>query len=565
MAGIFRCRNKMILPLKKKRVGLLEHPPGDRHEFLFDTLGQLYPIEFKRVPPGVFDGLDAAIILDGNVAAGLAAAANGLRVLVLGKESEKHAISGSQPVCFGKTQDLEACLRNQVMAEKDGIGGCSIPCEAGDQILASRGKSAVWVKRPGGSGSCQLTGVPPPSLGKGEYLFEHLNGRRFMGLLPLMHFLRQVVKDIDWKSPAPRACFVFDDPSLYWRSYGFLDYRALAVHSAKHNYFAAVATIPLDAWWVNGRVAETLRSSHPRLSLLIHGNNHTRKELVSQRNGTTPIAIAAQALRRIDRLERRHGVSVTKIMEAPHGAVGKSFFAPLLALNYEAALTSTELLVRHNPQTAWSAGVGMDMSEILGGGLPVLPRIKMSADWKNEVLLAAFLGQPILLAGHHQDAADQLQLLAEFAGVVNSLPAATWASPRDIIRSNYKEFRGGSALFLKLYSRAVHVVVPEGVNEIFINRPWVGKEGAGETLVIKSRGGELLRVTGHEVIGPVSVSTGQALDISSLPVDQIDFRSVKTSGAICWPVARKVMMEIRDRIAPLRRRAGKTFRAGNED
>ncbi len=544
---------------------MLENPPSGRYGFLFDALGQLYPIEFKRVSPGARDGLDAVIVLDGNTAAGLAAAADGLPALVVVSEVGKRAVNGGQSVHFGETPDLEACLRNQVMTERDGTGGCSIPCEPGDQVFAASGENAIWVSRPRGSGSCQLTGIPPPSLGKGEYLFEHLNGRRFMGLLPLMHFLRQVVKDTDWKCPAPRACFVFDDPSLYWRSYGFLDYHALAAHSDRHNYFASVATIPLDAWWVNGRVAETLRSSHPRLSLLIHGNNHTSKELVSQTNGATPLAIAAQALQRVEGLERRHGVSVSKIMEAPHGAVGNSFFPPLLALNYEAALTSTELLVKHNPKTAWPAGVGMDMSEMLGGGLPVLPRIKMSADWKNEVLLAAFLGQPILLAGHHQDAADQLQLLAEFAGVINSLPAATWASPQDIVRSNYKEFRSGNALFLKLYSRTVHVVTPEGVNEIFINRRWVGTEGAGETLVIKSRGEELLRVTGAEVVGPISVSAGQPLDISSLPINQIDFRSVKSSGAICWPVARKVMMEIRDRIAPLRRRARKMFRAENAD
>jgi hypothetical protein len=552
----------MIFPAQIKRVGLLENSTSDRYGHLFETLGQLYPIEFRRVPSDGLDGVDALIVLDGNIAAGLATAADGLPVLVVMMESDNQSVNGSQPVRFGEAQDLEPCLRNQVMVEKDGSGGCSIANEPGDQVLASRGKSAVWVNRPRGLGSCLFAGVPLPSLGEDEYLFDYWNGRRFMGLLPLMHFLRQVVKDADWKSPAPRACFVFDDPSLYWRSYGFLDYRALAAHSVKHNYFASVATIPLDAWWVNGRVAETLRSSHPRLSLLIHGNNHTYKELVSQRNGTTPLAIAAQSLQRLEGLERRHGVSVSRIMEAPHGAIGKSFFAPLLALNYEAALTSSELLVKHNPQTAWAAGVGMDMSEMLGGGLPVLPRIKMSADWKNEVLLAAFLGQPILLAGHHQDAADQLQLLADFARVVNCLPAATWASPQDIVRSNYKEFRSGGTLFLKLYSRAVHVVAPEGVNEIFINRPWVGQESAGETLVIKSRGGELLRATGPEVVGPISVSAGQSLDISSLPVNQVDFRSVKSSGAICWPVARKVMMEIRDRIAPLRRRARKTFRAG---
>jgi hypothetical protein len=102
--------------------------------------------------------------------------------------------------------------------------------------------------------------------------------------------------------------------------------------------------------------------------------------------------------------------------------------------------------------------------------------------------------------------------------------------------------------------------VPEGVSEIFISRPWVGSEGPGETLVIKCRGEELLRVTGPEIIGPVPVASGQALGICSLPMNQVDFRGVRSSGTQCWPVARKLMMEIRDRIAPLRRRADKAFR-----
>ena len=113
-----------------------------------------------------------------------------------------------------------------------------------------------------------------------------------------------------------------------------------------------------------------------------------------------------------------------------------------------------------------------------------------------------------MLAGHHHDAAGQLEFLAEFAGFINHLPAATWASPQGIVRSNYKELRRGNALYLKLYSRTVHVTVPEGVSEIFINRPWVGGEGTGEALVIKGRGEELLRVSGPEMIGPVPVAAG---------------------------------------------------------
>ena len=281
---------------------------------------------------GQHDGLDALLVLDGNQEAGLGAAAARVPTLVvMQRDSAAGAVKGRE-VRFGSSSALDTFLRGQVMVDPSESACCQLPAEAGDEILAAKAGDPIWLRRLTAGGACQVVGIPIPELREGEFLFEHLNGTRFMGLLPMMHFLRQVVKGGDWQAAAPRACLVFDDPSLYWRSYGFLDYRLLGAHSAKHGYCAAVATIPIDAWWVSSKVGAMFRSCHPRLSLLIHGNNHTFCELASKNGSTQLLELAAEARRRMERMKRRHQLQVQPIMEAPHGVNADGLFEHLLAL-----------------------------------------------------------------------------------------------------------------------------------------------------------------------------------------------------------------------------------------
>ena len=184
-----------MISISKRLVGLSGGLSGSSLGFLFESLARLFPVDFRVVDGRLHEPLDALIVLDGNASNGYAAAEKGLPALVMMKDGECQLNGGEQTVRFGRAPHLETCLRHQVMTESQDTGGCSIPCGAGDQILASTTTGAVWVSRPRGSGLCQLAGVPLPSLSKGEYLFEYLNRRRFMQLLPLMHFLRQVVKE----------------------------------------------------------------------------------------------------------------------------------------------------------------------------------------------------------------------------------------------------------------------------------------------------------------------------------------------------------------------------------
>lgn len=541
--------------MPKKVVGVLGDLQSGKYGTLFAALSQLYPVAFREIRSLNHDVPDAIIIPDGRVSEGVAFAARGVPAYVVVSNDSQAARASAPELQFGKSECLDICLRGQTMIETEAGALPVLSVEPGDEVLAVKGGRPIWLNRRIGTGSCQIVTAPLPALAQKELLFQYLSGGRFIGLLPLVNFLRRLVRDVGWQDSPIQTCFIFDDPSLYWPSYGFLDYRLLAEHAANHGLFISVATIPLDTWWVNRDVAATFRSFSPRLSVIMHGNNHTANELVVEKAGARHLESAAQAMRRIERLELRHGLTGFKIMEAPHGAISHNMMGHLMALGYEAILCTPDLLVQHNPGVVWPLTLGIDRADFLGGGLPAILRIRMSAYWKNEVIFASLLRKPFVIAGHHWDAADKFRLLEEIAGTINGLGCVNWGSPLDIARNNYKHMRRGSEFNLKLYSRNIRVCMPEGVTSLFIHRPWLQSADETETLLVSQSGSEIFTGVGDAVIGPISVDPGALLDISSLPNRQIDFRTVKTPRIKGWPVLRKILMEMRDRSSPVRYQA----------
>lgn len=534
----------------KKVVGVLPASQAGQYRRLFDTLAQLYPVEFRDVGHPTPPDLDALIVLNGNVDAALAAATQGTPSFAVAESPAKPTGNPGAEVRFANSPLLEPCLRNQRMSDREAVACQPLPVEAGDEILASSDGRALWLNRTTGRAACQWVVLAPPPLCENEFLFQHLNGTRWLRLLPLMNFLRQQVKDFDWQSPPPSACFVFDDPSLYWLSYGFLDYRQLAEHSRQHRYTASIATIPIDSWWVNNSVAEIFRSSTPRLSLVIHGNNHTSRELLHEDAGTAGFAAAAQALRRMERLERRHKIPVFKVMVAPHGAIDQDLFPHLLELGYEAALVTTHLLVEHNAAMDWPPSFGMNKSEVVSGGLPVIPRIKMTAHWKNDVLIAAFLRQPIVIAGHHQDAAGGLKLLADIAATVNALDGCTWSDMKGIVRSNYLQRTTGDRLDLRMYARHITVPLPDGIRHVRVERPWI-ESGQTEDITVTAGADTLFTGSAGPLTTPIEAGNARIIEIASEQPHPVDSSTVAPPRPNPWPIARKILMELRDRLAPM--------------
>lgn len=536
----------------KKVVGVAGAISDGNDERLFMALAELYPVEFRRADPCEFGSLNALVVLDGDRATGLAAAARGLPCLVTDGRVGRSQVALPGELRFSASQVLDGYLRDRVMF----VGTSNAPAselqvQPGDEVVASIGGKPIWLSRSEGGTTLQIAGVSLPLIQANELLFQHFNEERFVQLLPLMNFLSQLVRETNWRSNSLPACLVIDDPSLYRPSYGHLDFHRLAEHATKYNFFVSVATIPLDAWWVHRRVAETFRSFYPQLSILIHGNNHTARDLLLNGNGEVGLAVAAQALRRMDRLQQAHQLKVLRIMEPPHGAIADGLFPQLLALGYEATLGTTRLLVLHNPTKVWPASFGLGKSHILSGGMPVMPRIKMTPYWRNSVLIAAFLRQPIVIVLHHGDVADGYERLVEIAEMINQLEGVRWNSPLGIARSNYSELCRQDSLTIKMYSRRILFSVPAGIKNISIHRPWV-QDGSCDELIIQHSDQEIFHESGPATLGPISMNSPGELEVYAPPTNPVDYRTVPAPGLGCWPVTRKFLIEARDRSAPWR-------------
>jgi len=538
--------------VQKKIVGVVGDGQDSRYEVLLAALAELFPVEFCRRSSAVYQDLDALLLIDSNPEDALPAVAAGVPCLVTGGYRNQQISASSGEVRFGASPVLDTSLRDRAMSSgRSLVSFLASAGERGDEVVASMEGKPIWLARFHGEGVCQIASTSLPLMRERDLLFEYFNGERFLELLPLMNFVSQLVQETDWRPTSLPACLVIDDPSLYRPSYGHLEFRQLAEHAVKYNFFVSVATIPLDTWWVSRRVAETFRSYHPRLSLLIHGNDHTANDMLLQHDGDLCRMVAAQALRRMERLRRAHRLEVLRVMEAPHGAITNEMFPHLLALGYEAALGTTRLLAVHNPKVNWPTSLGLHRSQILGGGLPVIPRIKMTPNWRNAVVIAAFLRQPIVIVLHHGDVADGYEPLIEIARVINQLEDVSWASPLGIARSNYTELRQGDSLTVKMYSRRIRLAIPPSVKSLSVHRPWL-QNGNSEELIMNGCGQEIFRSRGGRTLGPVPLEAGCELDVYCPPENLVDYRSVPVPGFRCWPVTRKVLMEARDRSAPWR-------------
>jgi hypothetical protein len=341
---------------------------------------------------------------------------------------------------------------------------------------------------------------------------------------------------------------VFDDPSLAAMSYGCIDYEELARAATTHRFHAAIATIPIDAHRASRRVATLFRNHPEQLSLVPHGNNHVRLELARARDGTLE-SLLAQALRRVQRLESRHHLNVCRIMEPPYGVVSDQASLHLSALGYEGILITAEEYLRWNRTSVHPATFGMEVAGCLFDGTGTLPRRLFGRNSETEALLCAFLGQPLVFAGHHDDARDRMHRLTTFADRINALGDVRWQRLEDIVRSNYQMRCEQDQLVVRVCARRVMLQLPSA-REVVIERPWI-TEGSPEPLVVRMAGApDSARLEGrHARLG--SPLHSHPIEVLSPHPAAREVGAIASPRPSLWPVFRRTLTETRDRLYPL--------------
>lgn len=524
---------------------------------LFTALGTAFDVTFVSGEDGA-EGSDAALVFGGATNDVVSRPAT-VRTLIFEAPGAYRRPPGGM-VLFCDVAAVDWRLRGRLLQEDTAV---LAPCglRPGEVLLAVAESGPIWTRSETGRAAVDTVSIVPSELLDRETLRDHLVVGRFAALLPLLAFLRDVTRSRGWESPPLRAALIFDDPNLHWSSYGYINYPQLIRSANRHNYHVAFATVPLDGWFSHGRTVTLFSQNRERLSLAVHGNTHRKRELEAPQSFSTASRVLAQALRRTVALERRTGLRVDRVMVPPHGACSQATIQATGAAGFEAACID-----RPYPWVArwgdspykhpdpWRPLIGFGAADVVEGS-PMLLRRTLHAH-PDDLVLRAFLNQPLILYGHHDDVSSGLEILEEAADRINGLGAVRWTSLASMSRSNFERRRDGSLLWVRAASRRVAVDVPDGVSEIRMSLPWCNGSAESPSTVTSGAPHEEARsrVTINEGLASIQLDaarTPSEIDLHVPPLNPMDAWRTSSPRPNPWLFVRRAGSEARDRVRPL--------------
>jgi hypothetical protein len=498
---------------------------------VFSILEQLLPVKFMA---GYAEKADGAIIKDSQDGPD----GYDIPTLSIGLTGPCQPVETS--VTFADDHDLPFPFRGRSVDVN--LPGARISNAEHDQekVLASGPQGALWtVSRRGGVRHFR-SALPLPQLSDEQGFSDAFDKDCFLEMLVLLEFLAHICKDTAYRHAPLRAAFIIDDPNLHWPRYGYVDYRQLAVRAQRENYHVAFATIPLDAWYTHAPTAAIFRSNTQWLSLLMHGNNHASQELALPYPEAERKGLLQQALQRIERLEQKADIRVSRVMVPPHGACSDEMLAALWQCGFESACISTKSLIAHNPSQPWTKTVGFMPAERINN-CPVLPRWGLTGAVRTALLLAAYLGQPMILRVHHQDLRDGVELFDEYARFINGLGEVSWLDMTGLSRLNYIWRMEGSCCRITPLGKYINFEAPRGTDQIMLDGP--GAEGVWQAA---SAGWAKEITPGRPLVLPMHRDSALFFSRAASPVSPFVTASMKPTGAAL--MLRRFLTETRDRL-----------------
>jgi hypothetical protein len=522
------------------RVGILPGAELSRRPRLFAALSAAFPdVVFESREAGAFAALDALIEFGGSAEASAATTAGVRGLAALGPEGEDGAAVRFE---IAPVEAVDRRLRGRGLTDRRLAAGLA-PLEiSGAEPIAGFGGGPLWVRR----GSLDVAALAPAELGEAESLRCRLCGTRSLALLPFVELLRSLTAANGWRPPPLRATFLLDDPNLHWPSYGFLSLPTVAEHSDRHGYHLALAMVPLDAR-LNHPGAVALLRRRRSLSLLVHGNDHFGGELGREATEQEALTVASQALRRVAAFERRTGVAVSRVMVPPHEACSEPMARALVRTGFD-AITMTRPYPWAETSPSWlaappSAGspVGWWPADSAPGLPPVLLRHPVAPPLYSpaEVVLRAYLDQPLILYGHHDDLRGGLDLLAERTAEIESLGEIRWASMGEIAAANFSSRQDGELLLVRPHSRRMSVEIPAGVSTLVVEPTGTHEDESVLSGGVRVRVGEPVSVSGRERV-ELALESPNAVSPSQVAPPRREIRRL----------ARRLGGEAHDRLTP---------------
>jgi hypothetical protein len=384
------------------------------------------------------------------------------------EETINAVVSKDWPAFTGSMQGLSASVRVR-------FGDRVAKLSAGDSIIIDTERGPAFFCRDHGSSrsfvscSSEIPDLGEQVEGKGYDVRKH-----FLSAVPLLLYLRWAFRDTCWQASDSGACWIIDDPPLRTK-YGFCDFRLLDAQMKEHSFSTNIALIPWNVRRTSSGMASLVKSSQGRLSVSVHGCDHTAGEFGSE-NADELRAKTHLAQQRMERHRLTTGVEHDAVMIFPQGIFSRESLRTLQQHQFAAAVNTEGWPLRRNGETLTVADTWR-VAILKYGSFPLFTR-RYPAEGLANFAFDLLLGKPCLVVEHQGFFKDDHAEVVRFARALNSLNANLhWRGLGDVIRGSFQWRRSADGV-IRVRMFANELVLKNGGSEERIYRIEKSDEGS---------------------------------------------------------------------------------------
>lgn len=219
---------------------------------------------------------------------------------------------------------------------------------------------------------------------------------QFLEFVPVIAYLRATFGARCWHNERPAACLIIDDPLLRPR-YGFLDFDRIESLMTRAAFSLNIAFIPWNCRRTDRRIADKFIRSSRRLSISVHGCDHTEAEF-GMTDGRRVRRQARRAQLRMNLHRELTGIEHNRVMVFPQGVFSRVSLEALGDEGFLAAVNSTVQPV-DAPRDMVTVRDLLSVAVLRFGGVPLFMR--QYPDRLEKFALDLFLGKQVLIVEHH--------------------------------------------------------------------------------------------------------------------------------------------------------------------
>lgn len=270
----------------------------------------------------------------------------------------------------------------------------------------------------------------------------------FCSAVPLVMFVRCILKEVTWQAQEHAACLIIDDPLLRQR-YGFCDFEKLRDLMLQYEFTTNIGFIPWNWRRTSPTDSEFFRRESGRYSVSVHGCDHIGAEFAATSSEILDNK-AKLAQSRMQNHESRTGIHHDPVMIFPQG-VFSSVCPAVLKCNGFLAAVNTETVPVDSLRAQTKLRDLWDVAIMAYGSFPIFTR-RYAFHGLENFAFDLLLGKPCLIVSHHDFFKDDSESLIDLLGNLRSLNCSLhWRSLGDVIRRACRRVYGTATDEVEMY------------------------------------------------------------------------------------------------------------------